>query len=199
MRVKTDAKRNEVLQVAAAVFRENGYERTTMGTISARLGGSKNTLYRYFESKAHLFLEVAIHAGEKDMEDAISVLNTPGADLRTALVGLGTKYVGVVASEQGAALHRMVIGEAGHSDIGVRFLASGPTPTYAQIQTFLEQAIQSDKLRTCDAKRATYHLMSLLHSECLFSTLFAVPPVVSDLNESVAAAVDVFLAAYGLP
>ena len=196
MRVKTDAKRNEILQVASTVFRENGFERTSMSAISARLGGSKNTLYRYFESKAHLFLEVAIHAGEKDMDAAIVALNAPGVDIRTALTGLGTRYVGVVVSEQGAALHRMVIGESGHSDIGVRFLESGPNPTYAQIQAFLEQSILSGRLRACDTRRATYHLMSLLHSECLFSALFSAPALVRDLKESVVAAVDVFLAAY---
>ena len=41
MRVKTDEKRLEILQVAAKVFGQNGYHGASMSAISAELGDQK--------------------------------------------------------------------------------------------------------------------------------------------------------------
>ena len=58
MRVKSEARRQAILDVAAEVFREHGFEHASMSEMTARLGGSKSTLYSYFASKEELFLEV---------------------------------------------------------------------------------------------------------------------------------------------
>ena len=44
-RVRTEEKRAEIVQVASELFDELGYDRTSMATISERLGGSKATRY----------------------------------------------------------------------------------------------------------------------------------------------------------
>ena len=61
MRVRTEEKREEIIRIAAELFQENGFERTSMSTISERLGGSKATLYGYFKSKEDLLLAVVHH------------------------------------------------------------------------------------------------------------------------------------------
>ena len=48
MRVRNEEKRLEIIRIAAELFDELGYERTSMSTIAARVGGSKATLYGYF-------------------------------------------------------------------------------------------------------------------------------------------------------
>lgn len=58
MRTKSDEKRQAILDVAAEVFREAGFERASMSEICTRVGGSKATLYNYFPSKEELFFEV---------------------------------------------------------------------------------------------------------------------------------------------
>src|ERR1700751_5239834 len=55
MRTRTDERRQAIVAAAWEVFRQNGFERTTMSDISERLGGSKATLYGYFQSKEQLF------------------------------------------------------------------------------------------------------------------------------------------------
>jgi hypothetical protein len=47
MRVRTEKKRQEIIRIAAELFDELGYERTSMSTIASRVGGSKTTLYGY--------------------------------------------------------------------------------------------------------------------------------------------------------
>jgi AcrR family transcriptional regulator len=51
MRVKSDTRREAILEIAKDLFREVGYERASMAMISARVGGSKATLYSYFKSR----------------------------------------------------------------------------------------------------------------------------------------------------
>ncbi|MEP7007124.1 MAG: helix-turn-helix domain-containing protein [Sphingomonas bacterium] len=54
MRIRTEKKKNEIVQVASELFDALGYEGTSMSAIAARVGGSKATLYAYFESKEEL-------------------------------------------------------------------------------------------------------------------------------------------------
>ena len=58
MRTRSEAKRREIIAVAAQAFEEIGYERTSMLTIAERLRGSKQTLYNYFPSKEDLLRAV---------------------------------------------------------------------------------------------------------------------------------------------
>ena len=51
-------RRDKILEVASEVFRENGFEATSMSQIAALAGGSKGTLYNYFPSKASLLAAV---------------------------------------------------------------------------------------------------------------------------------------------
>ncbi|WP_206336533.1 TetR/AcrR family transcriptional regulator, partial [Pseudomonas viridiflava] len=50
VRVLTDAKRDAIIDAAAQVFQEDGFEAASMAAIAARVGGSKSTLYRYYNS-----------------------------------------------------------------------------------------------------------------------------------------------------
>ena len=58
MRVRTEEKRDTIVQAASEVFLELGFEGASMSQIAARVGGSKRTLYGYFGSKEDLFLAV---------------------------------------------------------------------------------------------------------------------------------------------
>ena len=52
------ARRREVLDAAAGLFRENGYHATTIGDIAAAVGMQKGSLYYYFGSKQDLLAEL---------------------------------------------------------------------------------------------------------------------------------------------
>ena len=62
MRVKTDQKRLAILAAAGELFREQGYSGASMAAVSERVGGSKATLYRYFQSKEDLFVTVLLES-----------------------------------------------------------------------------------------------------------------------------------------
>ena len=45
-----------ILQAALALFEEKGLENVTLGDIAARVGTATSNLYRYFESREHIYL-----------------------------------------------------------------------------------------------------------------------------------------------
>jgi AcrR family transcriptional regulator len=53
---------DDLLEAAGAVFLEEGYRRTQMADVAARLGVAKGTLYLYVDSKEALFDAVLRHA-----------------------------------------------------------------------------------------------------------------------------------------
>jgi AcrR family transcriptional regulator len=58
MRVKSETKRQTILDVATKAFIELGFNNTSMSEIASRVGGSKSTLYNYFSSKEEIFSAV---------------------------------------------------------------------------------------------------------------------------------------------
>jgi AcrR family transcriptional regulator len=70
----------DLLEAATAVFLEQGYRRTQMADVAARMGVAKGTLYLYVESKDALFDAVLRHAdapGPIDLPDTLPVPTPP--------------------------------------------------------------------------------------------------------------------------
>jgi AcrR family transcriptional regulator len=201
MRVRTEAKREAILEIAAKAFIEMGYERASMAEISARVGGSKATLYGYFESKEQLFVEVATAVGEKHLADAFAELEQTSADVQVALQRFGETMVGFLVQPDTLATQRMVIAEAGHSDIGQRFYKAGPGRGLVAVTAYLQAAIDAGRLRAADARVAALHLIALFQAETMPLRMLGVPVSTSraQIRQAIERALAVFLAAYGAP
>ena len=127
MKVRTEARRNAILEVAALVFLEKGFEGASMSEIAQRVGGSRATLYGYFPSKQEVFLAVTHAQGEKHMQPAVSELAAQAPrELQQALTRFSAKLVSFLASDETCATDRMVIAEAGRSEIARLFYEAGP-------------------------------------------------------------------------
>jgi AcrR family transcriptional regulator len=199
MRVRTDAKRSDIMDIAASVFLEQGFARTSMAEIAARLGGSKATLYGYFRSKEELFVEVVMAEAAKQLLPAFEELDENCADLRDALVPVGEKLVTFLLSPDAIAVHRMVMSEAGRSSIGQAFYLNGRQRGLGYMSAFLERASKVGKIRPCDFDIAATHLLALIESELLPPFHFGLarpPPSRLEIRQSTERAVDVFLGAY---
>ena len=60
----TTGSRQEILQISARLFREQGYDATSMNDISAALKLSKGGLYHHFRSKDEILFHIMNHAME---------------------------------------------------------------------------------------------------------------------------------------
>jgi len=113
MRVRTDEKRDAILEAATEVFREVGYERASMAMIAERVVGSKTTLYGYFHSKEELFWDaivgsVKVERGEK----ALALLDPSDPDIRGVLERFGKAYQPLFTTRDTLAVTRTAIAQA---------------------------------------------------------------------------------------
>jgi AcrR family transcriptional regulator len=81
MRVKTETRRNAIIEAATHVFLEHGFEKTIMSDIATQPGLSKATICRYFSTREDLFLETMNALGETLFAKTYAELLT-GSDIR---------------------------------------------------------------------------------------------------------------------
>lgn len=199
MRAKTETRRQAILDAAAVVFQETGFERTTMAAICERLGYSKATLYNYFASKEALFSAVVFEATEAEFQASLEALDATLEDITQALEKFGQRLLTLMYSPQVQAVRRLIIAEAGRSDLGRRCYELGPVRSEATTAGFLQQAMDAGQLRQADARVAALHLRGLLEAEWLDRFLFQVlePISAASIHATVQRAVAAFMAAYG--
>ncbi|KTC52027.1 TetR family transcriptional regulator [Pseudomonas syringae ICMP 19498] len=203
MKVRTEARREAIIDAAASVFLEMGYERASMDEVTKRMGGSKATIYSYFPSKEELFIAVVnrvatAHLAEAVSELAISVDKDPDTelDLRTLFTRFGERMLMVLINDDSAlAVYRMVVAESGHSDIGTMFYDSGPREFLQTVTTLMNAAMQRGQLRTTDPHIAALQLTSLLTAETDIRLYQQAPARLSveQIQSMVKRAVDTFM------
>jgi AcrR family transcriptional regulator len=171
-----------------------------MAEIAARVGGSKATLYGYFESKEQLFVAVARAVGETHLAAAFAELAENTADVPVALQRFGEKMIGFLCKPDALATLRMVIAEAGHSAIGQRFHEAGPGRGLEALAAYLQAAMDSGRLRTADPRIAAQHLLALFEAEIMPLRMLDVPVGTSrtHIRQAIERGLAVFLAAYGV-
>ncbi len=198
MRKKSEAKRQEILQAANEVFRKTGYERASMDEISAQVGCSKATLYSHFASKEELLYVVLTETTDPDFLATYATLK-PGSPIRPTLRQFGERLLTLLYSAELQSLRRLVIAEAGRSDIGKRCYELGPAHSIAAVTEFLRNATTEGQIRKCDPRLAAMHLHGLLEAEWLYPILFQTlsRPSREQIRTAVDNAVIVFLSAYG--
>jgi len=195
MRVKTDARRQAIVDAAIEVFREVGYERASMATISARVGGSKATLYSYFKSKEELFAAAMLDAVEADAEPVIALLQSSDDDLPVLLRRIGLGYLQLICLPHALAISRAAMAEGSNAELGALMYERGPKLGVDYFEEFMTRLIQQERIRPVDPRIAALHLKALFDAGSQEPLLFGAAPELS-AEKAVDAAVDVFLRAY---
>ncbi len=193
MRVKTDERRQAIINVALEVFREVGFERASMAIISRRLGGSKGTLYGYFRSKAELF-ETAMKAGSEGPGDQIMDLLDPDVvDLRGMLIRFAREYLGFIVGPEVLAITRTAISEGSGSPLGPHLFEQGPKRALAKMTPFFTAAAKRGKLNQAPPETMALHFKALVEAGFLEEALYGAH---TRDRETTSVAVDAFLRAY---
>ncbi|WP_279024431.1 TetR/AcrR family transcriptional regulator [Gibbsiella quercinecans] len=169
MRKLTEERRQAIITAAAQLFQEIGYERASMDAVARRVGGSKATLYNYFASKEALFETVVRAYSARFMADAADSLTEPGSEalsLEQKLTRFGERMLQVLAGDnQALQIYRVVVGEAGHSDIGKLFYESGIQDSMAKLAQVMADAIQKGELEDGDPMFRAMQFTTLVKAE----------------------------------
>lgn len=163
MRTRTEKKRQEILDAATNVFKERGYEATTMSEIVSRIGGSKATLYGYFPSKSELFIAVIMQIAHRVGKPVFDPL-AQSENLETALADLGLTYLRFITDDDIIAFKRILVSEGKNSELCRSFYASGPRKGWARLAEILQTFMDEGRICKGDAFAASMQLKGLI--EC---------------------------------
>ena len=197
MRQKSDSRRQCILEAATSLFREVGFKGVSMAQISARVGGSKATLYSYFQSKEELFATAMLEAMEEQGQAMIDLLDPSEPDVRKVLLRFGETYVNFIALPQHLCCVRTAIAEGGtNNDLGATLYRLGPKRGWNEIASYIAAVMERGNLPKGDAHMAAMHFKGMLESGALYPLLYGAEPDL-DTKTMVQGAVDAFLRAYG--
>jgi AcrR family transcriptional regulator len=90
-----EARRNQILDAAAAVFAEKGFHRATTKEIARTAGVSEGTIYNYFDSKADLLIGIMTRLAELEHLDE-ELADALQSDVRDFFIAVFRQRMGLV-------------------------------------------------------------------------------------------------------
>lgn len=194
MRVRTDQKRQEIVRIAAELFEELGYERTTMSAIASRVGGSKATLYGYFGSKEEL-LRAVLDQDVNDEADRLLGELISEEDLRSGLIRLGIAYL------TGQPKRTAAIRTIANQPIAQEFYERVLRPAWQRLADRFAAMMKEGRLRFADPWVTAMHWKGLNEWDGLEKHLLSAKAASNpnDVVTAATAAADAFLKVYASP
>jgi AcrR family transcriptional regulator len=113
-RLKSQERREQLLDVASHLFSEGGYDGTTMDSVARAAGVTKPLLYQHFESKHALYEEIITTAATKLLE-ALSVAASPEVAPRDKVDTAFRIYFSMMVSDD--VSFRLLLAEPADEDI----------------------------------------------------------------------------------
>ncbi|MBE7220383.1 MAG: TetR/AcrR family transcriptional regulator [Caulobacteraceae bacterium] len=194
-----ERRRREIAAVAEQVFFENGFTDTTMQTIAARAGASKETLYRHFGSKEGLFAEIVETRARTFLGGLDGSEDWPGS-VGEVLRETGLLIMEGLFGQSAISLCRIVVAESPRSpELGRIFLEEGPYRIRRHLTVFLDAARRRGELSCEDPGRAATIFLGALIAAVHIERLVLQPPPVLTREQAVPhvdEAVAMFLARY---
>jgi AcrR family transcriptional regulator len=200
LRVRTEDKRQAIVEVAANLFEELGYDRTSMSLISQRVGGSKATLYGYFKSKEELLL-ACLYVDITENSDRLMDTMLRAGTLREGLIGLGIGYMDRRLAKRPISNVRIVATQPEELGIGKEFYANILKPAWQLFADRLARLMEVGVFRQADAWTVAMQWKGLLETDMLDRRLMGAiregDP--REIREAAVNAADIILTIYGKP
>jgi AcrR family transcriptional regulator len=183
-----EARRNQILDAAAAVFAEKGFHRATTKEIAETAGVSEGTIYNYFGSKADLLIGIMTRLAELENLDQ-ELTDALQSDARDFLVTIFRQRMGTVQRRIEtiqAVLPEMLVNPA----LRERFYQQFVLPTAMLFEQYILARIERGHIRPLNVPLAVRAVQSMfvgllvlrvLGDEQLLSEWDELPEVVATL------------------
>lgn len=188
MEQKKEQKRAAIIQAALETFRSDGYVGTSMDSIANKAGVTKQTVYRYFNSKEVLF-QASLEAQRHEVR-SLFLDELDRDDARDALLHFAIGFLKVHMAEEHLAGIRLMVAEGPTAPEMTRaHFAQGPRKTEARLGEFITDRFQLD-----DPEYAIKVLLSTLLSMRM-SVLVGLhtPPTQVEMEHHAERTVDIFM------
>jgi AcrR family transcriptional regulator len=189
------ARRAAILEAAADVFFEAGYEGASIDAIIERVGGSKRTLYDAFGSKERLFAAI-VAENVNQVLVALAPQELSGHDLRSTLTDFGTRLMRMLMSPRALALYRAVVAESVRfPELARVFYDNGPGRASARLAEVLEQYRGQGEIEVADCRRAADQFVGMIRDNSHLEVVLGLrkPPRPMQVASRIEMAVGIFL------
>ncbi len=190
------AKRQAIVEAAAASFFDVGFAATSIEKIAADAGVSKVTIYNHFGDKHALFTESVRQECQK-MRGYFSLDPSIGGTIRERLQVIGEAMSDFLSRPEMVQFERRIAAETeAEPAIGRAFLEAGPWPMKAAFSDFLAHADSQGELAVPDPDLAAEQFVAMCKGMGDLERRFGeqISDTVSDAR--IQGAVEVFLRAY---
>jgi AcrR family transcriptional regulator len=192
---RPEARPDEILEAALAVFGESGFARAKIEDVARHAGVSKGTVYCYFDSKEALFREMVRAKVVASLAEAEVFVRTYEGSARGLLAELIRRMYRRVRREEMMQLARVVQGELPHFPELARFYFDEVILRARRlIAQVLERGVASGEFRSSATGFAARGLSSMLvytaHVQCFFHRF---DPQALDEDEAIEGLIDLYL------
>jgi AcrR family transcriptional regulator len=157
-------RREMILAAAAEIFRERGYAGATTDRLIERSGGSKETVYSHFGSKAGLFEAVM----RRNSAHLVEMGNTLDLDrpVEAELIRFGTAYLSVILQPEKLGMFRLAVAESVRSpELGLVFWRLGPGAVTERLAAYFAGLAERGRLDVEDPHWAAAQFLAILRGE----------------------------------
>lgn len=189
---------NALLDTAAQVFLEQGYEAASTAEIAKRAGASKQTFYARFPTKEKLFLAVINHRTSK-LPEKFPLLFAQTCPVREVLSDIAHVLLHEILNPEHVALSRIVYMEAKRFPEAARYLVErGPDRAIVAVANYLSKQDQFGLLRVEDPLLASTQFSALVVGDLFHRALLGMNQHKSRkaLDARVISSVNAFLKIY---
>jgi TetR/AcrR family transcriptional regulator, mexJK operon transcriptional repressor len=204
---RTPRKRRAILSAASEVFLQHGYLGASMDEVAARAGVSKQTVYKQFADKQHLFSEIVLGTTVQVVDGfARAFANTleEATDVQQAFRDLARLFLDSLLQPDVLRLRRLVLAEADRfPDISGAWFDGAFHRSMVLLGESMTRLAERGMLRELpDPPLAAYQFAGLVMYKPMNQAMFAgtgTQPAGDELDHIADRAAAVFLAAYGRP
>ncbi len=197
-RSKNELKRNNILMSASKLFCELGFSATSMDKVAKLAGVSKQTVYSHFGNKDDLFVASIVCKCEKF--ELLVGSQQVEQDPKTTLEGFANRFISMLLSDEGIAIHRVCASEAkNNAKVSELFFNAGPKRVIASLSECFERFNQQNLLNISDCHCAAIQFVSMIRGEAVMRREYntQIQLTADEINSYIKQSIELFLRGYG--
>ena len=198
-RSRSEEKREQIVNAAAELFIENGFDGISMDRIAKIAGVSKQTVYSHFGNKEDLFrqcIEGKCIAGAMTPERFNDDL-----PIDVVLLDLAVHFTQLLMSDEGVKVTRVCVsGAEKYPEVSEMFFEAGPNNIFNLFSAYLQRQVDANALKIENCQYAAWQFMFMVKSEHTFRRLLGLDQNLSEaeIHAYIESCVSLFLRGYAI-
>lgn len=176
-RRRAEARPDEVLDAALALFIEKGFAATRVEDIASRAGLSKGAVYLYFPSKEAILEGLVKRSVTPIADSALAFLNNYSGDPRPVISQVLKMVAGRLADPKLVAIPRLLIREiVNFPEFAEMYRAAVLDRVIPAVTQLVETGMREGYFRPLDAELTLRSIIGPIIAHMLISELFGIRP-----------------------